>query len=336
MKSKSLILLVLSVGFGIVAAVGISQVMKNQSIADDGAAAARGPVLLATGTLDMRTPLTEENVKIENWPVSIIPPDAVTSFEEVNEMVTLTRLSQGMPIIKTAIQHKSTATTPPIGINMKVVAVRVSADDTIGNLLNPGDKVDVIGIFKKRNPATNLTTTESLTFLKALRVYSIGNKTTAESNEQGGNENASSIVGLLVTEKQSEALVFVQDTGKIKLVLRGDTEENTGEVGPLEDLDKLAAEKAAVPKLEKLNTVMDIWLGDEVITTEIKDGKARQNKGSSKKESDSDSESDEMSERDDFDDRAESGDRGNSRGRGGRGGREDSDRGIGGDKYRGE
>ena len=154
-------------------------------------------------------------------------------------MVTTTRLSPGIPIVRGAIQHKNLRTGPAIPPNMKVVAVRVAADDTIGNLLRPGHKVDVIGVFKARDRVTGQRATNSRTFLKALEVYSIGNKTAHDSSEKAnGNSNASSIVGLLVTQKQSEALVFVRDTGSIKLVLRGDDDENDGEVGQLEDIQK--------------------------------------------------------------------------------------------------
>lgn len=238
MKSKSLILLVLSIGFGIVAAIGISQVMNGRVQAGP-AEAPRGPVLLASADLSLFEKLTEENVKLENWVIDTIPPDAVTSMEEIKDMVTTTRMAPGIPIVLSAIQHKNIGTGPAIPPNMKVVAVRVAADDTIGNLLRPGHKVDVIGIFKGRDVNTGQRTTNSRTFLKALEVYSIGNKTTHDSSESAsGNSNASAIVGLLVTQKQSEALIFVQDTGSIKLVLRGDDVENDGEVGQLEDLQE--------------------------------------------------------------------------------------------------
>ena len=203
----------------------------------------KGPVLVAAGPLDLRTELTEKNVKIENWPTTIIPPDAVTSLKDIVDMVTVNRLSQGMPIFKNAIQHKDAVTYNPIPQNMKIVAVRVAADDAIGPLLNPGDRVDVVGVFKKRDPKTNRTTTNSRTFLKAVQVYSIGNRTS-----KSVNSDTSSLVGLLVTQKQSEALVFVQGAGSVKLVLlRGDDLDNDGEVGSLDDIrERVAKEKFEV------------------------------------------------------------------------------------------
>ena len=207
----------------------------------------KGPVLVAAGPLDLGTELTEKNVRIENWPTTIIPPDAVTSLEDIVDMVTATRLSQGMPIVKNAIQHKDAIAIRPIPQNMKVVAVRVPADDVIGSLLNPGNRVDVVGVFKKRDPKTNRTTTNSRTFLKAVQVYSISSRTS-----KSANSDTSSIVGLIVTQKQSEALVFVQGAGSVKLVLRGDELDNDGGVGPHEDIRERVCEKKNSKYLKNL------------------------------------------------------------------------------------
>ena len=323
MKSKSLILLVLSIGFGIVAAIGISQVMKGQAIAGT-VETPRGPVLLASADLSLHEKLTEENVKLENWPIDTIPDNAITTLEEITDMVTRTRMSPGIPIVRSAIQHKNISTGPSIPEGMKVVAVRVAADDTIGNLLRPGNKVDVIGVFKTRNSVTNQRTTSSRTFLKALEVYSIGNKTEIDSSERA-NQNASSIVGLLVTQKQSEALVFVQDTGSIKLVLRGDDADNEGDVG-LEDLQQeLAARENQETgagsgnrdyKPEKVSMV--IFRGNDPTRYEINDQGARSQGGSGKRETGSGSR--ELNEGE----YTNPGDRG------------DSNRGIDDDQYRGE
>ena len=321
MKSKSLILLVLSIGFGIVAAIGISQVMNNKV---DGATTATpmGTVLVATGPLDLKAVLTEENVKIESWPSSIIPPDAVSDIEEITDMVTMTRMSQGMPIVRGAIQHRNTLIRPTIPGNMKVFAIRLAADDTFGNLLEPGNKVDVIGVFKQRDSKTNQTTTTSRTFLKALQVYSINSKTRIDTSEKSENQSRTSIVGLIVTEKQSEALVFVQDTGSIKLVLRGDDVENNGEVEQLEEIkseilkqeDESFGEKVPMQLSQTNKTEMEVWHGSESRTIEFNSD------GSRVKETEGDGSSNRANNIDDVDF--------NDRG--------DSERGISDDQYPGE
>ncbi len=233
--------MVLSLGFGLVAAIGINQIMKSNQATAIQPVQKMGPVVVAAGDLGLNEFLTEENVKIENWPVDIIPPEAITSLDKITDQATTVRMSKGMPVIATTLKHKKDVIGMNIPKGMKVVAVRVSSEHTVGGLLNPGDKVDVIGIFKQREPRSNRTTTISKTFLKALQVFNINNKTNAvdrgESTGRGGN----TIVGLLVTEKQSEALVFAQGTGTIKLVLRGDEVEGDDE--EIEDFDKIMAGK---------------------------------------------------------------------------------------------
>lgn len=234
MKSKSMMLMVLSMGFGLIAAIGISQVMGRSSSTQP--ATKMGPVLVAADHLDIHAPLTEENVKIENWPANIIPEDAVTSMEDITDMIVLSRLSKGMPIVGSQTvnekEHKKNRLAIPEGF--KVVAIKVAGDDTISGLLNPGDKVDVIGFFKKRD-SDGQTQTTSKTFLKALRVWSVDGSVQA-NREEGGNGNGSAIVGVLVNEKQSEDIYFAQKTGEIKLVLRGDYVEGDEDVDDLSDL----------------------------------------------------------------------------------------------------
>ena len=81
MKSKSFMLMILSMGFGLIAAIGISQVM-GRSKGSNQPAQKMAPVLVAADHLDMNVLLTEENVKIENWPEAIIPEDAAVALED--------------------------------------------------------------------------------------------------------------------------------------------------------------------------------------------------------------------------------------------------------------
>jgi len=236
MKSKSFMLMILSMGFGLIAAIGISQVMKT-SKANTQPVTKMGTVLVAADFLDMKEPLTEENVKIENWPLTIIPENAVTSLDDIEDMATKVRMSKGMPIVKSSIGNKKNIGRLTIPEGYKVVAIKVSGDDTISGLLNPGDKVDVIGYFKRR--VRGETRQIARTFQKGLKVFSINNKMRATDDRSDGASGRSAIVGVLVTEKQSEEIFFVQKTGEIKLVLRGDYVEGDDDVEDISDIMNL-------------------------------------------------------------------------------------------------
>jgi len=235
MKSKSMILMVVSLGFGLVAAIGISKVMGGSSGAE-APAPKTGPVLVAANQFDHGTLLTEENLKVEEWPLQIIPENAVTDLAEVKNMAITTRLSKGLAILKTDVVNKNELRTLAIPPGSKVVAIKVAADDTFNGLLAPGDKVDVIGVVRLRDEANSRrNTTISKTFLKNITVFSVNeNMRAGGARELTGAKN-NSIVSVLVNEKQSEKIVLIQKVAQLKLVLRGDDLEESVEDAELAD-----------------------------------------------------------------------------------------------------
>lgn len=300
--------MILSMGFGLIAAIGISQVMgRNKANAKP--VTEMGPVIVAADHLDMKALLTEENVKIENWPLNIIPEDAATTMEDITDMVIRTRLSKGMPIVKSTIINKKEANDISIPEGYKVVAIKVAGDSNIGGLLEPGDKVDVIGLFKRRNNRNQIQTT-TRTFLKALRVFSINNQMTVREDRQMKSSTGSAIVGVLVTEKQSEQIYYVQQTGEIKLVLRGDHVDTDDEVQDLADIieewgdtseegdDSLQAAteqqsgnpsfSSSVTQAKKVS--MTVWVGDSPELVTFEPGKLPQNSGTSRSSSEQEEE----------------------------------------------
>lgn len=225
-------------GFGLVAAIGISQVLGQKS-ANAEPEKEHGPVIVAAMDLDPNSRLTEENVKIENWPLDIVPDDAATSLDDIEDMVNRNRLGKGMPIQKSVIVNEKSVASLSIPSDMKVVAIKVPSDDLFGGLLSPGDKVDVIGLFAKRDKKNpNRINQTSKTFLRGLQVFSINNSMksveTREDSPTAGTNSA--VVGVLATEEQAEAMYYVQRTAQIKLTLRGDEATNDDDIESLDEI----------------------------------------------------------------------------------------------------
>lgn len=219
MKSKSLILMIVSLGFGLIAAIGISQVMGKGK----GEAAPEikmGSVVVALNELKHGEELTEENCKIENWPADIIPENACRNLEEVKNMAIRNRLSKSLPIMRSDILKASEIGIVKIPAGFKVVAIKVGADDTMSGLLQPGHKVDVIGVVNVKDD-NNQNKTISETFLRNVEVFSVNDKTRIRSAGENGS-SGSTVVGVLLKEQQAEQLVWIQKVARLKLVLRGD------------------------------------------------------------------------------------------------------------------
>ena len=220
MKSKSLVLMALSLGFGLVAAVGISQVMgqKGQNKTPE---VATLPVMVAIDHLDSKTKLTAENCTIEQWPATMVPPDAVASFDDVKDKLLSGRVAKKMPILKDMVVSRDKFVELPIPAGMKVVGIRMPPDDLIGGLLTPGDRVDLIGVFGAPNGAK-----VTRTFLTKVQVFSIDNNTQTELDRKLKGTGGA-IVGVLVSKIQAEQLILAQAVGQIKLALASSDDPGT-------------------------------------------------------------------------------------------------------------
>lgn len=220
MKSKSLILMIVSLGFGLIAAIGISQVM-GKSKGEAAPEIQMGPVVVALIELKHGEELTEENCKIENWPADIIPENACRGLEEIKSMAIRNRLSKSLPIMRSDILKASEIGVVKIPAGFKVVAIKVGADDTMSGLLQPGHHVDVIGVVNVKDEETGNSKTISETFLRNVEVFSVNDKTRIRSAGENGS-SGSTVVGVLLKEQQAEQLVWIQKVARLKLVLRGD------------------------------------------------------------------------------------------------------------------
>lgn len=292
MKSKSFMLMILSMGFGLIAAIGISQVM-GRSNGKEAVAAPTAPVLVAKADLDHNTFLTEENVSLENWPLEIVPENAASSLEQITDMASRQALNKGMPIMLTTLVHKKQIIDINIPKGSNVMAIKVDEDGTIAGLMKPGDKVNVIGFFKTKDGSGQV----SKTFLKGVRVWSVNAQMTAQSGtREETSSKGSAIVGLLVTERQAEAIVHVQKTGSLQLVLRGDhIEEGDGDTlnsdvfgmsGDGEQTASAAAVESKTPEESQtsgfslfggtkkaIESSMVVWNGSEPQKVLFQDGK---------------------------------------------------------------
>jgi Flp pilus assembly protein CpaB len=220
MKSKSIVLMAVSLGFGLVAAIGISQVMGRNNSQQNAPKQETRPVMVAIDHLDAYAELTEANVSIENWPATLVPPDAIISFDETKDKLLNCRVAKKMPLLRQMVVNRNEVNRLAIPKNYKVLGIKLPADDVIGGLLSPGDVVDLIGVF-----TTDKKNKVSRTFLTGIRVFSVNNKT-APDLDRGKSGSQGAIVGVLLTKSQAEKLILAQKVAQIKLVLRSEDNDS--------------------------------------------------------------------------------------------------------------
>ena len=226
MKSKQLILIAIALICGIVSAVGIFQAIASKPNAAE--EMPMGPVLVASDHIDMKAELTDENVSLENWPKHLIPEGAASTLDDIAGKFSKTQLRSGQAVIMEDAVTKDELSDKVIPPGHKVINIKVPAEDLIGGLLEPGDKVDIIGVFDVGSRTKRKS--ETSTFLKGIRIFNIG---TSTSVGEARAQSSSGIVGVIVTEKQSEKIVWARKNGEIRLALVGDHPSDNSEEAEL-------------------------------------------------------------------------------------------------------
>jgi pilus assembly protein CpaB len=218
MRTKSLVLVVIALGCGLVASIGISEVIKNRPAGE--APLEADQVMVAAIDIDIGKKLDAENVKIEQWPRGKVPEGAFRSLEQVQDQFTRSRLYAGEPILRAKLINSSDSSAAKIPDGYVVIPVRVELDTVIG-LIQPGDHVDVV-VFLRQGP--DIPRTGSYTILRMARVFAVNTQTDRATDEKG-HEVAAKTVSLLVKPKQSQKLTLATELGKIRLALRRPTDE---------------------------------------------------------------------------------------------------------------
>jgi pilus assembly protein CpaB len=242
MRMKSLILIFIALGCGLVASIGISQVMNRDSGASN---LELDQILVALADIDIGAKLDAQNVKLEDWPKNKIPAGAVRRLEDVKDKFANARFFKGEPlhISKISDTLRNIAVQVPEGY--RAMPVKVD-EDTVMKAVSPGDRVDVM-VFLRRN-GQDLTETGAFTILKNVRVFAINTNTERATDEKGSAANFRT-VSLLVKPEHARELVVAAQMGKIILTLRRPDqtdEESEEEMTPLSEIlsgrSKLASE----------------------------------------------------------------------------------------------
>jgi pilus assembly protein CpaB len=215
MQAKTMILIIVAVVCGLVATIGISQMV------DGGGDAPKGEMVklfVAATNVDIGERIDSQNVRLEEWPVDRVPEGAITNLSDLEERFAAQRLFPGEPIMTLKLMDTNTGShTLKIPPGHRACPIKVQGGHNAGALLiSPGDRVDVLVFVRK---SQELAFTGTKTILRDIRVYSVGDQTSRAAEGEEQNKSAQTVM-LLVTLKQAEKLTLASELGSIRLVLR--------------------------------------------------------------------------------------------------------------------
>ncbi len=233
MNVKAVIPLVAGLGIaGLAGKLGIDYVRK--------AGAAPKMVQLWTPTQDVPrgTAIDESYLQPLNFPASVAPKGALTDPKKIVGRVPHTGAPAGVPILDSMHLPAGTRAGIQVPEGLRAVAVKVDESSGVDNHLEPGDHVDVVGYFSTRRDNKNEIVAR--TIIENVEVAAVGARIAPEPpaprvaddknkpKSTANKEKAARAVTLLVKPDQIPTLHLAEQRGKIKLAMRGASDETTG------------------------------------------------------------------------------------------------------------
>jgi pilus assembly protein CpaB len=221
MRMKSLILIVIALGCGLVASIGISQVMDRGG---SGGSMEMEQILVALADIDISSKLDDKNVRLEDWPKAKVPEGALRRLDDVKDKFASSRFFKGEPIHVSKVTDSPLSKSNSIPDGYRAMPVKVD-EDTVMKAIAPGDRVDVM-VFLKKDINNGIHETGAFTFLKNVRVFAV-NTNTDRNAESSGKETAMfRTVSLLLKPEHTRELAVAARVGKIVLTLRGPSDQD--------------------------------------------------------------------------------------------------------------
>lgn len=229
MRPKSLLLLALALGCGLVASIGISQIMERNSRPQ--ASLETVPIYVAKHNINLGDPIDEAMLSFQEWPKDKVPRGAISDLKDIEGRRPRASIIEGEPILDGKLLAPGQIADPirSIAPGMRLKTIAVDAESGVAGLLGPGDRVDV-QLFVKADSRNNILQAQSKVILQNIRVFAVDS--TVQRSPDGGEEKTiAKTVSLMLTPEQASKLTLAENLGVVSLIPRNPDDESVAEVG---------------------------------------------------------------------------------------------------------
>jgi pilus assembly protein CpaB len=220
MRGKSIALLALALGCGLIASVGITRIVARRS-GEKAPSVEKQSIYVAAKDIPLGKKLTPEMVKLLDWDADKVPAGAVVRAEDVEGRGTRTRFYIGEPILEQKLFGRGMGerSDDQIPKDLRVVAVKVDATANQHGLILPGSRVDV-EFFARGNRGAGVPDTVVKTILQDVKVFAVDDNYGLDGTGQETKSIQGTTVSLVVTPAQAEKVTLASETGTIRLIMR--------------------------------------------------------------------------------------------------------------------
>ncbi len=227
MRGKSLLAFALAIACGLVAMVGVQQVLRKQTGNPD---ADKVTVFVAATEILPGTTIDVTMLEKRKFLKGSVPKEAVIDLKQLENRALTCKVMPGdiIRIDKLGAEGKTGASIS-IPAGMRVVSLPTNTTQAHSGMLQAGDRVDVMVSYRVQPPSGGgRDYPETKTILGYIQVFATD--AVRDSNAppaDGGKVAAMKNVSLLVTPEQAQVLMMAQSVGTLHLSLRnaGDMKE---------------------------------------------------------------------------------------------------------------
>lgn len=213
MRMKSVMLLAIAAGCGLVAMVLFQQVMNRQVAAE---VEQKALILVAKTEISPGTKLDENNTEFKEFPTAVLPPNPIMKKEDYAERALKVRAMPGDIVTLDKLSRKGQhGATNDIPAGLVAVTIAVDASQASAGLLQAGDRVDVMVSYRNLNQ--HGLGKEIKTVLEYVEVFAIDKTREASVNNDA---SAPKTITLLVTPEKGKLLNLAGEVGKLHLAMR--------------------------------------------------------------------------------------------------------------------
>ena len=179
--------------------------------------ATKHAVVAATG-MPVGTLLTEESVKLVDWPERTPLAGGFSDIESVVNRGLIAPLVENEPLTESKLAPKEAGAglPPTIRPGMRAISVKVNEVIGVAGFVIPGTRVDVLTIIEGETRDDAL----SRVVVNNVQVLTAGTRYDQEEAREEGKAIRSTVVTLMVTPEDAERIALAQSQGELMLALR--------------------------------------------------------------------------------------------------------------------
>jgi pilus assembly protein CpaB len=160
--------------------------LQNATAAAAANVASRTKAVVAKQTIPAQTTLTADLIELRDVPPDAVQPNAQTNLQDVVGKALLVPVANGQQILAPFLANadapdiRKLSDTVPAG--KRAMSVNFTEQNTAGGLVQPGDSVDVIGVFNKNT----LGKDQSMLLLQDVQVLAVGQTSSTDPSQRQG------------------------------------------------------------------------------------------------------------------------------------------------------